>query len=138
MAVRQATITINVTPRLAEAYNQAPAPRRKKVLQAIKQALLEAAPTKAPHLSKKETELFLIINQGLPADQQRRIDELTEKMEFESITDAEHAELLRLTDAMEMAQGKRLKAVAELAKGRNVSLGEMMRQLGLEPGRYAR
>ena len=137
MAARQATITINLDARLAEAYNQAPAPRRKKVLSAIKRAVQELVEPKAPRLSKKETELFLIINRGLPADQQRRIEELTEKMEFESITDAEHAELLKLTDAMEIAQVKRLKAVAELAKIRNVSLGEMMRQLGLEPGRYA-
>ena len=136
MAVRQATITVDA--RLAEAYNQAPAAQRKEILQTIKQMLLGTTKTKAPRLSKKETELFLIINQGLPADQQKRIDELTEKMEFESITDAEQAELLRLTDAMEMAQVKRLKAVAELAKVRNVSLSEMMRQLGMEPGRYAR
>jgi Arc/MetJ-type ribon-helix-helix transcriptional regulator len=136
MAARQATITVDA--RLAEAYNQAPAAQRKEILQTIKHMLLGATKTKAPRLSKKETELFLIINHGLPADQQKRIDELTEKMEFESITDAEHAELLRLIEAMEMAQVKRLKAVAELAKVRNVSLSEMMRQLGLEPGRYAR
>lgn len=136
MAARQATITIDA--RLAEAYNQAPAAQRKEILQTIKQKLLRTTKAKAPRLSKKETELFLIINQGLPADQQKRIEELTEKMEFESITDAEHAELLRLTDAMEIAQVKRLKAVAELAKVRNVSLSEMMHQLGLEPGRYAR
>lgn len=136
MAIRNATITIDA--RLAEAYNQAPAPRRKKVLLAIKQALQEPVQTKVPRLSKKETELFLIINQSLPAEQQQRIEALTEKMEFESITDAEQAELLRLTDAMESGQVKRLRAVAELAKVRNVSLGEMMRQLGLEPGRYAR
>ena len=136
MAIRNATITIDA--RLAEAYNQAPAPRRKKVLLAIKQALQEPVQTKVPRLSRKETELFLIINQSLPAEQQQRIEALTEKMEFESITDAEQAELLRLTDAMESGQVKRLRAVAELAKVRNVSLGEMMRQLGLEPGRYAR
>ena len=138
MAVRQATITINIDLRLAEAYNQAPAPRRKKVLLAIKRALQEPVPTKVPRLSKKETGLFLKINQSLPADQQQRIEELTEKMEFESITDAEHAELLRLTDMMESTQVKRLKAVAELAKVRDVSLDEMLRQLGWEPGRYAR
>lgn len=136
MAVRNATITIDA--RLAEAYNQAPAARRKKVLLAIKQALQEPVQTTVPRLSKKETELFLIINQGLPADQQQRIEELTEKMEFEAITDAEHRELLQLTDAMEGAQVKRLKAVVELAKVRNVSLDEMLRQLGWEPGRYAR
>jgi hypothetical protein len=94
-------------------------------------------PEKAARLSKKETELFLVINQALPEDQQKRIEELTDKMEFEAITDAEHAELQRLTDAMERAQVKRLKAVAELAKLKNVSLGEMMRQLGMVPGRYA-
>ena len=137
MAVRQATITINIDAKLAEAYNQAPALGRKKVSLAVKQALRELVEPKAPRLSKKETELFLIINQSLPTDQQKRIEELTEKMEFESITEAEHAELLQLTDAMENAQVKRLKAVAELAKVRNVSLSEMMRQLGLEPGRYA-
>ncbi len=138
MAVRQAAITINLDAKWAEVYNQAPAPDRKKVLLAVKQALQELVEPKAPRLSKKETELFLKINQALPADQQKRIEELTEKLEFESITDAEHTELLRLTDAMESAQVKRLRAVAELAKVRNVSLGEMMRQLGLEPGRYAR
>ena len=123
---------------MAEAYHQAPAAHRKKVLLAIKRELQGLVESKAPRLSKKETELFLIINQALPTNQQKRIEELTEKMEFESITDAEHAELLQLTDAMEIAQVKRLKAVAELAKVRNVSLSEMMRQLGLEPGRYAR
>ncbi len=138
MAVRQAAITINLDAKLAEAYNQAPAPSRKKVLLAVKQVLQELVEPKAPRLSKKETELFLIINHSLPADPQKRIEELTEKMEFESITDAEQAELRQLTDTMEVAQVRRLKAVAELAKLRKVSLSEMMRQLGLEPGRYAR
>ena len=130
MAARQATITINLDAKWAEVYNHAPALGRKKVLLAVKQALQELVEPKAPRLSKKATELFLI-NQALPADQQKRIEELTEKMEFESITDAEQAELLQLTDAMEGAQVKRLKAVVELAKVRNVSLDEMLRQLGV-------
>ncbi len=138
MAIRNATITVEAG--LAAAYNQAPAPIRKKVMLAMKRALHDVQPTLTTvrHLSRKESSLFLIINEGLPGRDQDRIEELTDKMEFETITKSEHAELLRLTDTMEMAQVKRLKAIAELAKIRNVSLDEMMRQLGLEPGRYAR
>ena len=62
--------------------------------------------------------------------------ELTDRMEFESITDEEHAELLRLTDKAEQLQAVRLKAVIDLAKLRGVSFEEMMKQLGFKPRRY--
>ena len=57
---------------------------------------------------------------------------------FESVSAEEHAELLRLADAAEALTVERLKAVVELAKYRNLPLDEMMRQLGMTPGKHAR
>jgi hypothetical protein len=66
------------------------------------------------------------------------MEELTNKMEFESITDEEHAELLCLSDETEKLAVERLRAVIDLAKYRKVSVDELMEQLLMEPGKYAR
>ncbi|HMV50148.1 MAG TPA: hypothetical protein PLD20_18155 [Blastocatellia bacterium] len=50
------------------------------------------------------------------------MEELTDKMEFESINDEEPVELLRLSDELEKLAVERLKAVIELAKYRQVRL----------------
>lgn len=138
MATKTATITVDAD--VAQAWNAAPAAKRKKLHAVLRNQLLNGGAVKkeVPHFSKKESELLLRIGREFPSGQWQRIEELTDKMEFESITDEEHAELLRLTDLLEADRVKRLEAVVELAKYRKVSLDEVMKQLGMEPGRHAR
>jgi hypothetical protein len=94
--------------------------------------LVPPASQQVQHLSRKETELFLKINQGLSKKQRQRLDELNEKIEESGLTEEEHAELLRLTDRVEKLWVGRLRALIELAKLRKVPPEELMRQLEIE------
>src|SRR5438132_78397 len=50
-----------------------------------------------------------------------------------TLTDAEHAELIRLVNEVEIWNARRLEAVAELARLRGVRFPDLVRQLGLGP-----
>ena len=134
------TMTITVDADLGKAWNAASASQRKLLQTQLKTWLNDSTlPRKqAPHLSRKESELLLTINQDLSAEHRKRMIELTDKMEYESITAKEHAELLRLAQEAEALSVTRLQAVIELAKYRKLPPDEMLRQLGMEPGRHAR
>ncbi len=129
MSTRSATIIIDA--KLAADYNAAPKTRKKKALSAMRQALRTEKERKAevPRLSKRETQLFLRINRGLSEEQRRRMEELNEKVEESTITDEEHAELLRLAEVAERISVDRLRAVIDLAKLRKVSPEALMKQL---------
>lgn len=90
-------------------------------------------PTTAPRLSAKETELLRQINQGPPAELQRRFDVLRRKRQRAKLSRAEQQELLTLTQQLEQVDVARLQWLAQLAELRQVSLPVLMRQLGLEP-----
>ena len=72
-------------------------------------------------------------SEGLSTEVQQRYRELTGKCRNESLTEAEHEELLRLTDISERKQAERLEALVELARLRNTSLRELMNALGIKP-----
>jgi hypothetical protein len=132
---------IQVEPDLAQAFNAAPKRAQERAKSAMRNILKIVAPEleeKALSLSKKESELLVRINRGLSPGQRSRLAELTDKMEYESITDAEHEELLRLTRQMEKKWVEQLQAVTALARLRKVSLDEMLTQLGKQPGTHAR
>ncbi len=84
-------------------------------------------------LSERESELFLQINQGLPAPTRKRLNELIEKSQAYTISKDELQELRRLTDQIEKSDAERLKCLIELAALRNVSLDTLIQQLGLNP-----
>ena len=86
-----------------------------------------------PNLSKAETRLLLKINQDLPAATRQRLNELIDKRQAHVITPAELAELIQLTEQAEELGVKRLKHLIDLAVLRNITLDELMRQLGLKP-----
>lgn len=138
MATKTATITVDAD--VAQAWNAAPAAKRKRIHAVIRNQLFNGGAVKkeVPHFSKKESELLLLISRNLSDEQRARMLELTDKMEFESITDKEHAELLRLTDKAEQLQATRLQAVIELAKLRGISFEEVMKQLGFKHRKYVR
>jgi hypothetical protein len=87
----------------------------------------------APSVTQEEAALLLRINSSLPADVQRRFDELIVKRDAETLDTEEHAELLRLTQQVEAFDVARLEALAKLAALRGVALHEMMRQLEIRP-----
>lgn len=99
----------------------------------LSQVSILLARRKAPSLPEREAELLQQINQGLPTVLQQRYDELTAKLEADTITPAEHQELLQLIDQIELADAERLQHLIELAQLRNMSLDELMDQLDIHP-----
>src|SRR5712691_7490204 len=87
---------------------------------------------KAPHLSEREAELLREIYRAKRPGFQERFDELNAKRRASTLTSEEHEELLRLVEESEAFTVRRLKALAELAQLRQVSLPALMKQLGLK------
>ncbi|MDQ3652174.1 MAG: STAS/SEC14 domain-containing protein [Acidobacteriota bacterium] len=86
-----------------------------------------------PNLSEAETKLLLKINQDIPPAARKRMNELIDKRGVNIITQAELEELIQLTDQSEEHGVKRLKCLIELAALRDITLDELMRQLGIKP-----
>lgn len=86
-----------------------------------------------PSLSAAETRLLLKINQALTTPARLRLNELIEKRQANRINTAELEELIRLTDQAEEIGTERLQCLIELAALRNVTLDELMQQLGIKP-----
>lgn len=99
----------------------------------VEQVNFILAQRKSPNLREPEVELIQQINQSLPENIQRRYDELRAKSRTETITSEEHEELLRLIDIVEQADVKRLQHLIELSQLRQVSLPDLMNQLGIHP-----
>ena len=86
-----------------------------------------------PRLTQGEAELLLKINEALPLAVQQRLDELISQRQTQSLTPAEHQELIHLTEQSEKVDADRLQQLLGLAALRNVSLDEVRRQLGIHP-----
>lgn len=86
---------------------------------------------KTPSLSRRESELLQIINQGPPTEVRQRYQMLNEKLQDESLIDREHAELMELIAQIEEFDVARLRSLIELAQLRGISLDELMDQLGV-------
>ena len=136
MATKSATITVDAN--LATAYNAAPKTRQKKAQAAMRRVLQESPETRppVPHLSPQETALFLRINSHLSPEQQSRYDALRAKREAETLTPAEHTELLYSIDAIATLWTDRLQALLDLAQLRRVSPQQLMQQLAITPPVY--
>lgn len=87
----------------------------------------------APVLGDRECELLAEINRGLPNELRGPYARLVEKRDAETLTAAEHEELIRLSDAVESCQARRLETLIELAQCRALTLDELMRELGIVP-----
>jgi hypothetical protein len=110
---------------------------RREFDQFVARVLSLRAKRDAPVLSAAESELLLKINHPVPDDLQRRYDELIARRDARTLTAEEHEELLRLTDQVELLEAERMKHLIELAQLRQVTLDELMGQLGLQPLSYA-
>ncbi|NER88632.1 STAS/SEC14 domain-containing protein [Moorena sp. SIO3A2] len=93
------------------------------------------AQRKAPSLSSYQARLLITINQGVPPDLQNRYDELIQKRRMEMLTPDEYRQLLALSDQVETIEAKRVEAMAELARLRQISLSTLMADLDMHlPG----
>jgi hypothetical protein len=99
----------------------------------VTQVLRLRAQREAPSLPVSESELLLKINQGIPSGLQNRFNELIAKRQALTLTEAEHAELIQLSDQIEQLDAERIAPLAELARLRNQSLTEVMQDLGIQP-----
>jgi hypothetical protein len=91
------------------------------------------AKERVPSLSQRESELLLRINQPLPPSKRKRLNQLIKKRRAYTITPNELQELKQMTNEIELSDAERLKCLIELAAIRNVSLDELIKQLGLKP-----
>jgi hypothetical protein len=64
------------------------------------------------------------------------LEALNAKLREEIMTAVEHAELLRLIDRVEQLNVERLEKLIQLAEIRQVSVREIMQQLGIERPAY--
>ena len=82
-------------------------------------------------LSAAESRLLATINRGFPERWWRRYEELIAKRAAETLTDAEHRELLRLTQRAETQEAKRVAALLKLARLRGQPLTHVLKDLGI-------
>ncbi len=86
---------------------------------------------KAPKPTERELELLKKIYEPLKVKIQRRYDLLNAKLKNESLTPAEHQELLALVETAEGHNADWLKSMIELSRLRGISVEDLMEQLGL-------
>jgi hypothetical protein len=91
------------------------------------------AHTAPARLSPEESKLLKKINVSLSAVEWERYRALLSKRDAETLTAQEQAELVALSDEIEEANTRRMKAVAELARLRETSVPALMETLGLSP-----
>jgi hypothetical protein len=121
--------TIDVdTEQLFRAASQLP---HVELQQLVTRLLALRIPSDTPKLGHSEAELLLKISEGLPPRTQQRLDELIVKRQTHSLTPPEHQELIHLTEQSEQLEAARLQHLLALATLRQVSLNEVMRQLGI-------
>lgn len=85
-------------------------------------------------LPPKEAALLTKINNGFPTGKWQRLQSLDARMEEETLTDQEYAELALLTNTYEKYCVQRIRLIKKLALLRNVSIEETIDQLGLQHG----
>jgi hypothetical protein len=86
---------------------------------------------KLEHSPATESSLLSKIGQTLPISIQQRYSDLRTKLQAETLTPAEHQELLNLTDTIEQFDAERLQHLLALAQLRQVSLPGLMDQLNI-------
>jgi hypothetical protein len=88
----------------------------------------------APQLDPEESKLLARIDEGLPEALKKRLAELEDKRDEpggNSLSEAEAAELLSLSDRAEKLHAERLAALVDLARLRGTTLPALMDQLGI-------
>lgn len=94
------------------------------------------AQRQAPSIPRRESELLLKINQKLPSDIQVAYDNLIAKRQTETLNSKEYQEILHLTAKVEQFEAKRIEAMTKLSGLRQISLTQLMNDLGIKSPAY--
>jgi hypothetical protein len=81
--------------------------------------------------TSKESELLKEINLGVSADTWNEYHILIAKRQAEILTEAEQQQLIEISDRLEVANVRRMKALIELSNLRGQSLATVMQDLGI-------
>ena len=119
---------------LLKAVEQMPQP---ELDQFVDRIVAFRAGLRAPQLPRAESELLAKINQAVPRELQSRYDALVAKRRASTLTEAEHEELLRLTEQIEELDARRVEHLADLARLRKTTLRALLKDLGIKPRPYA-
>ncbi len=86
---------------------------------------------KLDYIATIENILLKKIERIFPPIIQQRYNDLRAKLQAQTLTPAEHQELLNLTDTIEQFDAERLQHLLALAQLRQVSLPELLLQLNI-------
>ncbi len=85
------------------------------------------------HPQSDEAGLLRKINRGLSLAQAQRLHSLNQKRQEALLSESERTELLALVEKSEQLDALRLRHLTVLAQLRNVSVQQLMTQLGIGP-----
>jgi hypothetical protein len=92
---------------------------------------LQAQNSAAPNLDATQSRLLEEINRGLTQTQWSRYYALVAKRQADSLSEDEYAELTAASNRIEELNTRRMECLAELARLRNITLPELLGQLGI-------
>jgi hypothetical protein len=78
--------------------------------------------------TRQEAPLLAIIQRRLPPQEQARLNTLRQRLTDETITEAEHQELLTFIDPIEQMDAERVAAMIQLAQLRQVDLNTIIQE----------
>jgi hypothetical protein len=79
--------------------------------------------------SARESELLLRSHQALPAERQRRFENLVDRRQSGVISEAELGELIAIADLLERMEADRMDAIVELASLKKTTVSTLLDQL---------
>ena len=79
----------------------------------------------------------LSVTLGIPEDAWKRYRRLRTKCRAGTLTSEEHAELIALTNRIEIANARRIGYLVEMANQQHISLDKLMDEMGLMPKPFA-
>lgn len=132
-------ITLEIAPDLETQVRQAAAKAGVApdiyVVNILEQYLRKVG-SESTSLTTAETVLLQQINLGLTPETWQRYHQLIAKRRSETLSLAEQETLIQITDELETANARRISALIKLAQYRQVSLDELMDELGIKSPVY--
>ena len=132
-------VTIRISPELKRQLQERAAKEGVELNHYIVEVLTaQLKVLKAARLKADEAELLLKINLGISSENWERYAHLLQLRKEEKLTPEEQLELIELSDNIEEANARRILHLSELARHKDVSLKELMKDLGIQtPASYA-
>jgi hypothetical protein len=128
------SILIQVKPSIEDRLREMAFKKGLKIDQFISQFLEKSfsdAPPLQPSVSAREAALLQQVNLDIAPETWQLYAVFKKKFQENQLTDEELTQFRDIAEQVEMANANRIEVLAELAQIRNVSLREVMAQLGI-------